>query len=94
MQPLADRVIVRPTPEDQIRASGLVIPDVAQEKPQGGVVVAVGPGALSTKTAVRLTPEVVKGDAVLYSRYGGTEIKVDDEDLIVLKESDIIAKLT
>jgi chaperonin GroES len=90
LQPLSNRVIIRPTAEDSVRESGLIIPEVAAEKPQGGVVLAVGPGAFTDK-GVRVVPEVSEGDAVLYSKYGGTEIRVDGEDLIVIKESDVLA---
>jgi chaperonin GroES len=91
IRPLADRVVVRPMPEDRVLASGIVIPDVAAEKPQTGVVVAAGSGSV-TKAGARVAPEVFEGDRVLYSKYGGTEIRVDGEDLIVLREADVIAR--
>jgi chaperonin GroES len=88
---LGDRVLVKAI-EEEARASGIVIPDAAQEKPQKGVVVAVGPGARD-KNGVRVPVDLAEGDHVLYSRYGGTEIKVADEDLLVLREADILAVL-
>lgn len=91
MRPLDDRVLVRPVQRDRVSASGIVIPDIATEKPQLGVVVAVGPGSWSKK-GVQVAPDVVEGESVLFSKYGGTEIRVDGEDLLILRESDILAK--
>jgi len=92
LRPLADRVVIRPTPEDLERASGLILPAVAAEKPQIGTVIATGPGAL-TDRGVRIEPEIAAGHEVLYSKYGGTEIRFNGEDLVVLKSSEILAKI-
>jgi len=93
LQPLGDRVVVKPREEDDARtASGLVIPDTAKEKPQYGDVIAVGPGALDDD-GERIAMDVKEGDVVLYSKFGGTEIKVDGEDLLVLSARDLLAVL-
>ena len=92
LKPLGDRVLVRPVEEEETTASGIVLPDTAKEKPQRGKVIAVGDGKWEDEKRVPL--DVKEGDEVLYSKYGGTEITVDGEDLIVLKEStDILAKV-
>jgi chaperonin GroES len=91
MQPLADRVLVKPIEREEVTKSGIVLPDTAKEKPQEGEVLAVGPGKLSEE-GKRIPMEVKKGDIVVYARYGGTEIKVDDDKLMILRESDILAK--
>jgi chaperonin GroES len=91
MQPFGDRVLIRPTVEDRVRASGLVMPEGATEKPQSGVVVAVGPGIL--KGDERVPVDVQEGETVLYSKYGGTEIKVDGVDMVLVKEQDVFAKV-
>ena len=90
IQPLEDRVVVQTAEAEQTTASGLVIPDTAKEKPQEGVVLAVGPGRVDDN-GNRVPLDVKVGDKVLYSKYGGTEIKVDGEDLLVLRESDVLA---
>jgi len=91
LQPLADRVLVKPIEKEEKTKSGIYIPDTAKEKPQEGKVLAVGPGKMSDEG--KLIPLALKvGDTVIYSKYGGTEIKVDDEELIILRESDILAK--
>ena len=91
MQPLADRVLVKPIEKEEKTKSGIYIPDTAKEKPQEGKVLAVGPGKVSDDG--KLIPMNLKvGDTVIYSKYGGTEIKVDDDELIILRESDILAK--
>jgi chaperonin GroES len=92
LKPLGDRLIVRALDEDETTASGLVLPDTAKEKPQKGEVLAVGDGP-KDEDGKRVALDVVKGDTVLYSKYGGTEIKVDGEDLLVLRESDVLAKV-
>ena len=92
LKPLGDRLIVRAIEEEQTTASGLVLPDTATEKPQKGKVLAVGDGKLDD-AGKRIPLDVSKGDEVLYSKYGGTEIKVDGEDLLVLRESDVLAKV-
>ena len=94
LKPLGDRVIVQALEEEETTASGIVLPDTAKEKPQRGKVVAVGEGKWDEDGEKRIPLEVKKGDEVLYSKYGGTEINVDGEDLIVLRESqDILAKV-
>jgi chaperonin GroES len=92
MQPLSDRVVIRANDRDEMTASGIVLPDTAKEKPQEGTVIAVGPGRLNEK-GVRVKPEVGAGDIVLFARYAGTEVKNDGEDLLILKESDVLAVL-
>jgi len=91
LQPLGDRVVVKPIPQEDITKGGILLPDTAKEKPQEGKVIAVGPGRL-TDDGTRLAMDVKKGDVVIYAKYGGTEIKEDDEELIILRESDILAK--
>ncbi|MEX1027033.1 MAG: co-chaperone GroES [Candidatus Paceibacterota bacterium] len=88
IKPLGDRVVVRPLPADEKTASGLFIPDTAKEKPQKGTVVAVGPGKVENGTKVDMT--VTEGDTVLYGKYSGTEINLDKEDLLIMRESDIL----
>lgn len=92
LKPLGDRLIVRALDEDETTASGIVLPDTAKEKPQKGEVLAVGDGA-KNDSGDRVALDVANGDIVLYSKYGGTEIKVEGEDLLVLRESDILAKV-
>jgi len=94
LKPLGERVLVKALEEEEKTASGIVLPDTAKEKPQRGKVVAVGDGKWDEDGEKRIPLEVKKGDEVLYSKYGGTEINVDGEDLIVLRESqDILAKV-
>ena len=93
LQPLGDRVIVEALEEEETTSSGIVLPDTAKEKPQRGRILAVGPGARSDKG--ELVPmEVAVGDEVIYSKYGGTEIKVGADEVLVLRESDVLAKVT
>ena len=91
LQPLADRVVVRPIAKEEVTKGGIVIPDTVKEKPQEGEIIAVGPGKLS-EDGKRVAMEVKVGDRVLYAKYAGTEVKVDDEELMILRESDILAK--
>jgi len=91
IQPLADRVVVRPIEREEVTKGGIVLPDTAKEKPQEGEVLAVGQGRLS-EDGKRIPMDVKVGDIVVYARYGGTEIKVDDDKLLILRESDILAK--
>ena len=91
LQPLADRVLVKPIEKEEMTKSGIYLPDTVKEKPQEGEVLAVGPGRISDK-GDRIPMEIKVGDMVLYAKYGGTEIKVDDEELMILRESDILAK--
>jgi chaperonin GroES len=91
-RPLGDRVVVRRVQEDQKTPGGIIIPDTAQEKPQEGEVIAVGPGALD-ENGKRVTPEVKAGDFVLFGKWSGTEVRVDGEELLIMKESDIMGIL-
>jgi chaperonin GroES len=91
LQPLGDRLVVKPTEKEETTKSGLIIPDTAKEKQQEGQDIAVGPGRLS-EDGKRIEMDVKVGDIVLYARYGGTEIKVDNVDLMILRESDVLAK--
>ena len=91
LQPLADRLVVRPIEKEEVTKGGIVLPDTAKEKPQEGKVLAVGPGRLS-EDGKRIAMDVKVGDIVVYAKYGGTEIKIDDEELIILREGDILAK--
>jgi len=93
LQPLADRLVVKPTEKEEVTKGGIVIPDTVKEKPQEGKVLAVGPGRLS-EDGKRIAMDVKVGDVVLYAKYGGTEIKIDGEELMILRESDILAKKT
>ena len=92
LKPLGDRLIVRAIDEEEMTVRGIVLPDTAKEKPQKGEVIAVGDGALDDN-GNRKPLDVKDGDTVLYSKYGGTEIKVDGEELLVLRESDVLAKV-
>jgi chaperonin GroES len=91
LKPLGDRVIVEVLDEEETTFSGIVLPDTAKEKPQRGKVLAVGPGKYEDGKLVPL--DVKKGDEVIYSKYGGTEIKVGGEEYLILRESDILAKV-
>ena len=93
LKPLGDRVIVSAIEEEETTASGIVLPDTAKEKPQRGKVLAVGEGRWDEDGDTRLPLAVAAGDEVLYSKYGGTEIVVEGEDLLVLRESDVLAKV-
>ena len=92
VEPLADRVVVLPLEEEEQMRGGLYIPDTAKEKPQSGEIVAVGPGKLSEE-GVRIEPDVKVGQTVLYGKYSGTEVTVEGEDYLILRESDILAVL-
>ncbi|HEY3201658.1 MAG TPA: co-chaperone GroES [Actinomycetes bacterium] len=91
LKPLEDRVVVQPLDAEQTTASGLVIPDTAKEKPQEGVVLAVGPGRFDEDGEKRIPLDVKVGDVVLYSKYGGTEVKYNNEDYLVLSARDLLA---
>ncbi len=91
LQPLADRVLVKPIEKEEKTKSGIYLPDTAKEKPQEGEIMAVGPGKM-TDDGKRIPMDLKVGDRVIYAKYGGAEIKVDDEDLMILRESDILAK--
>lgn len=91
LQPLEDRIIVRPGESEEMTASGLVIPDTAKEKPQQGEVLAVGPGRRSEQTGEVIPMNVSEGQTVIYSKYGGTEITSEGEDLLILSARDVLA---
>ena len=91
LQPLADRLVVKPIEREEVTKGGIFLPDTAKEKPQEGKVVAVGQGRLSDD-GKRIPMDVKVGDIVIYAKYGGTEIKVEDEELVILSESNILAK--
>ena len=88
IKPLGDRVVVKPQPAEEKTASGLFIPDTAKEKPQKGTIVAVGPGRVENGTKIDMT--VKEGDTVLYGKYSGTEIELDGEDVLIMRETDIL----
>jgi len=90
LQPLADRVVVKALDREEKTKSGIVLPETAKEKPQEGEVLAVGPGKMG-EDGKRIVPEVKVGDKVVYSKYGGTEIKIDGVEYLILKESDVLA---
>jgi len=91
LEPLGDRVVVKPIAREEVTKGGIVLPDTAKEKPQEGEVIAVGPGRL-TEDGKRIAMEVKKGDRVIFPRYGGTEWKQDDEEFLIMRESEILAK--
>jgi chaperonin GroES len=91
IEPLGDRVVIKPTPKEEVSKGGIVLPDTAKEKPQEGKIIAVGPGRL-TEDGKRIAMDVKKGDKVIYSKYAGTEFKLDGEELIIMREGDILAK--
>ena len=93
LKPLGDRLIVKALEEDTTTASGIVLPDTAKEKPQKGQVVAVGDGRWDEDGEKRIPLDVAEGDEVLYSKYGGTEVTVEGDELLVLRESDVLAKV-
>jgi len=93
MKPLGDRVVVRPISEEEVTKGGIILPDTAKERPQRGEVIAVGPGRLD-ENGKRIAMEVKKGDKVIYAKYAGTEVKEGDEELLVLREGDILAKFS
>ena len=90
LKPLGDRLVVEPKESEERTASGIILPETAKEKPQEGEVLAVGPGRRDEE-GERIPMDVKKGDTVLYAKYAGTEVKVDDKKLLILKESDILA---
>jgi len=93
LQPLDDRIVVRPGEAEETTASGLVIPDTAKEKPQQGEVLAVGPGRRSEQTGEIIPTDVKVGDTVVYSKYGGTEVKVEGDEYLILSARDVLAVL-
>ena len=90
LRPLGDRVVIEPTPREEMTKSGIVLPDTAKEKPQEGTILAAGPGRL-LDDGKREAMDVKKGDKVLYAKYAGTEFKIDDEDLLIVSQKDILA---
>jgi chaperonin GroES len=90
VRPLSDRVVVKPLEAEERKQGGIIIPDTAKEKPQQGEVIAVGPGKVSEQ-GEKIAMEVKVGDKVLYGKYSGTEVTVDDEDYLIMRESDILA---
>ena len=90
LRPLGDRVVIESVPREEMTKSGIVLPDTAKEKPQEGIIIEVGIGRLSDK-GERITPEVTKGQRVLYAKYAGTEFKLDGKDYLILSEKDILA---
>ena len=93
LQPLGDRLIVEVLDEEEMTYSGIVLPDTAKEKPQRGRVLAVGPGNRSEQSGELIPLDVAEGDEVVFSKYGGTEIKVGADELLILRESDVLAKV-
>ena len=91
IEPLGDRVVIKPLPKEEVSKGGIVLPDTVKEKPQEGGIIAVGPGKLS-EDGKRIAMEVKVGDKVIYSKYAGTEFKLDDEEVVILRESDILGK--
>ena len=93
LQPLGDRLIVEVLDEEDVTASGIVLPDTAREKPQRGKVLAVGPGSRSETTGELIPMDVAVGDEIIFSKYGGTEIKIGADEVLILRESDVLAKV-
>ena len=92
IKPLADRVVVKPLKKDEVTKGGILIPDTAKERPQEGEVIAVGPGKLGDD-GKRIAMELKKGDKVIYAKFAGAEVKLDGEEYLILRESDILAKM-
>ncbi len=90
IKPLADRVLVKPLEEEEVKRGGIIIPDTAKEKPQQGEVIAVGPGKLSD-SGEKMKMEVKKGDKILYGKYSGTEVTINGDEYLIMRESDILA---
>ena len=93
LKPLGDRVLVKPLVEEEVTKSGIIVPDTAKEKPQRGEIIAVGPGRLDEE-GKHIAMELKKGDKVLYAKYAGTEVKIGDDEYLILRESDILAKFS
>ena len=91
IKPLGDRVVIKPSPKEEVSKGGIVLPDTAKEKPQEGEIVAVGPGRLNDE-GQRIAMEVKVGDKIIYSKYAGTEFKLDNEELVIMRESDILGQ--
>jgi chaperonin GroES len=93
-RPLGDRVLVKRVEEETKTKGGIIIPDTAKEKPQEGEVVSVGPGAINEKTGERTKPELKAGDRILFGKWSGQEVKIDGQDLLIMKESDVLGTLS
>jgi chaperonin GroES len=93
LQPLGDRLIVEVLEEEETTVSGIVLPDTAREKPQRGRVLAVGPGSRNEENGEYIPMDVEEGDEIIFSKYGGTEIKLGSDDVLILRESDVLAKV-
>jgi len=91
LEPLGDRIVVKPTAKEEITKGGIVLPDTVKEKPQEGEVIAAGPGRM-TEDGKRIALDVKKGDTVVYPRYSGSELKIDGEEYLIMRESEILAK--
>ncbi len=91
LRPLADRVVVKPLEREEVTKSGIVLPDTAKEKPQEGTIEAVGNGRFNEQTGQRIALDVKIGDRVMYAKYAGSEVKIDDEEYLILAEKDILA---
>jgi len=92
-EPMGDRILVKPSEQEAVSKGGIILPDTVKEKPQEGEVVAVGPGRL-TDEGKRVALDLKKGDKVLYAKYGGTELKEEDEEYLILSERDVLAKIS
>jgi chaperonin GroES len=93
LQPLGDRLIVEVLEEEETTVSGIVLPDTAKEKPQRGRVLSVGPGRRNEETGEYVPMDLAEGDEIVFSKYGGTEIKLGTDEVLILKESDVLAKV-
>jgi chaperonin GroES len=91
LKPLGDRIVVKPVAKEEVTKGGIVLPDTAKEKPQEGEVVAVGPGRV-TEEGNRIPLDVKKGDTIVYPKYSGTELKIDGEEYLIMRESEVLAK--
>jgi chaperonin GroES len=91
LRPLADRVVIKPVEREEVTKSGIVLPDTAKEKPQEGIIEAVGSGRYNERTGERIKLDVAVGDRVMYAKYAGSEVKIDDVDYLILSEKDILA---
>jgi chaperonin GroES len=91
LRPLADRVVVKPVEREEMTKSGIVLPDTVKEKPQEGIIEAVGNGRYNEQTGVRVALDVKVGDRVMYAKYAGSEVKIDDTEYLILAEKDILA---
>jgi chaperonin GroES len=94
LQPLGDRLIVETLEEEETTGSGIVLPDTAREKPQRGRVLAIGPGVRSEKTGESIPIDLAIGDEIIFSKYGGTEFRLGADEVLILRESDVLAKVT